>query len=69
MITEITKNPKGIEYRLKRSWDASNRRVASIEKAKRILSYDPKIGIKNGLIKTYEWFKDNWDLIKKDAMF
>jgi UDP-glucose 4-epimerase len=69
MITEITNNSKGIEYRLKRSWDASNRRVASIEKAKRILNYDPKIGIKSGLIKTYEWFKDNWDLIKKDAMF
>jgi len=69
MINDITNNPKGVEYRSKRSWDASNRRVASIEKAKRILGYDPKIKIKDGLVKTYGWFKDKWDLIKKDAMF
>ena len=32
---------------------------ADISKAKGILSYSPKIGIKEGLMKTVDWYKNN----------
>lgn len=31
----------------------------SIEKANRLLSYKPKVGLQEGLQKTYEWYKQN----------
>jgi dTDP-glucose 4,6-dehydratase len=33
-------------------------RIPSIEKAKKILGYEPKIGLKDGLAKTIEWYKN-----------
>ena len=68
-INEITGSKAGIVYKPKRDWDKSTRRRASIEKAKKILKYNPKNDIKSGLKKTYEWFKQNWENIKKSVRF
>jgi|TARA_Y100000294_G_C8554885_1_gene336794 UDP-glucose 4-epimerase len=43
----------------------TSRRVTSIEKAKRILGYNPQHDLEKGLRLTYEWFQENWDDIKK----
>jgi nucleoside-diphosphate-sugar epimerase len=32
---------------------------ADISKAKKILGYSPKVAIKDGLIKTVDWYKNN----------
>lgn len=69
MINEITGNPSGVIFKKKRKWDRSVRRRASIEKAKKVLGYEPKIDIKEGLKYTVDWFKENWDVIKKIAKF
>jgi len=45
------------------------RRRASIEKARKILGYEPKIDIKNGLRKTYEWFKKNLENLEACKRF
>ncbi|TXT54889.1 MAG: Nucleoside-diphosphate-sugar epimerase [Candidatus Thorarchaeota archaeon] len=57
LINEITGNPAGIEYRPKRSWDKSNRRLASIAKAKELIGYEPQMEFKQGLKNVHGWLK------------
>ncbi|MEM3674488.1 MAG: NAD-dependent epimerase/dehydratase family protein [Candidatus Methanomethyliaceae archaeon] len=68
-INEITGNKAGIVYIQRRDWDKAIRRRASIEKAKRILGYEPKTGMMRGLRRVYEWFRENWNNIKLSAKF
>jgi nucleoside-diphosphate-sugar epimerase len=68
-INEITGNKAGIVFRPRRDWDKAIRRRASIEKARKILGYEPKTDMKTGLRKVYEWFRENWDNIKASAKF
>lgn len=69
MINELTGNDSGVKFVGRRKWDKIVRRRASIEKAKKILGYEPKIGIKEGLEKTVDWFLQNRDKIETDARF
>ncbi|MEM4213731.1 MAG: NAD-dependent epimerase/dehydratase family protein [Candidatus Methanomethylicaceae archaeon] len=69
LINEITGNKAGIVYRQRRDWDKAIRRRASIEKAKRLLSYEPKTDMISGLKRVYEWFRENWENIKLSAKF
>ena len=39
--------------------DDPRQRQPSIELARKILKWEPKIELKEGLIKTIKWFKDN----------
>jgi len=39
--------------------------LADISKAKTLLGYEPTVRFKEGLIRTYEWFKLNQDFIKQ----
>ena len=39
--------------------DDPKRRKPSIKLAKEILNWEPKIELKDGLVKTIEWFKNN----------
>ena len=68
-INEITGNKAGIKSVGKRDWDKSSRRVASIDKAKKLLGYNPKISLEEGLKKTKEWFLENKKKIEASAMF
>jgi dTDP-D-glucose 4,6-dehydratase len=43
--------------------------LASMEKPKKILGYEPKTTFEDGLKETIKWFKDNWENIKKSAQF
>lgn len=64
-INQITDNESGIVYAERRDWDKKNRLLASVEKAKHILKYDPTMDFKQGLNQVYTWFKDNWENIQK----
>jgi len=44
-------------------------RLASVEKAKKLIGYEPKTPFKEGLMKTIDWFRKNWDDIEKSASF
>ena len=69
MINELTGNENGVKFVGRRKWDKIVRRRASIEKARKILGYEPKIGIKEGLEKTLDWFLQNRDKIEKSVRF
>lgn len=38
---------------------------ANIDKAKNILSWNPKINIEEGIRKTVNWFEENWEWVKE----
>ena len=59
----------GIVFRSRRDWDKVVKRRALIEKAGKILGYEPKTEMKAGLKKTYEWIKENLESIRACTKF
>ncbi|MHA1409581.1 MAG: GDP-mannose 4,6-dehydratase, partial [Candidatus Odinarchaeia archaeon] len=68
-INELTNNDAGILYKERRSWDKKNRLLSSIDKARKVLEYKPKVEFRQGLEYTHRWFVDNWDNIQESAEF
>jgi UDP-glucose 4-epimerase len=68
-INEITGNDAGIIFKDRRNWDKKTRLLASIDKAKRILGYEPKMDFKKGLEQVYVWFTENWQKINESQPF
>jgi len=62
-INEITENKAGIIFKERRDWDKKNRLLASIEKAQKVLEYNPNMDFKDGLKQVNEWFIKNWKKI------
>jgi len=69
IINELTGNEAGIVYKERRNWDKKTRLLSSIEKARKLLHYEPKMEFEEGLKKVHEWFVNNWENIKKSAEF
>ncbi len=69
MVNEITGNQSGIEFAPRRDWDKISRRRASIAKAKRVLGYEPKVKMKEGIKRAYDWITENLDRIEASARF
>ena len=68
-INQLTENKAGLTYANRRKWDTKSRLLASIDKAKDLLGYDPQTTFEEGLGQTIQWFKDNWNDINRDAEF
>jgi len=68
-INQLTGNKAGFTYTDRRKWDTKNRLLASIERAKSLLDYDPLTTFEDGLSETIKWFNDNWEAINQDAEF
>jgi len=68
-VNELAGNEAGIVFKLRRDWDKAVKRRASIEKARKILGYEPKTEMKAGLKKTYEWIKENLESIRACTKF
>jgi len=69
MVNQLTGNDKGIELVARRDWDKITRRRASIEKARKILGYEPKMKMKGGIKKVYDWIVENSEEIEISARF
>lgn len=69
MVNEITGNRNGVEFVSRRDWDKITRRRASIEKARRVLGYEPKMKMTEGIKRTYDWIVENRDKIENSAKF
>jgi UDP-glucose 4-epimerase len=69
IVNRLTGNDAGVEYVARRDWDKIIRRRASIEKAGKILGYQPKTKISDGIRKVYDWIIQNRDKIEEDAKF
>lgn len=57
-IYEIAEKPKDVRYLEKQKGDVKVTH-SKIEKAQRMLQFNPKVNIDEGLIKTYEWQLEN----------
>ena len=68
-VNELTHNGAGVVFHQRRGWDKKTRLLASIEKARKILRYEPKTDVKSGLKIVHQWFEKNWDNIRKSAEF
>jgi len=69
MVNKITGNHNGVEFVPRRDWDKIARRRASIEKARRVLGYEPKMKMREGVQRAYDWIVENRDRIEFDDRF
>ncbi len=69
MINGVTGNQSGVEFVSRREWDRITRRRASIGKARRVLGYEPKVKISEGIERTYHWVTEKRDRIEGRARF
>ena len=69
MVNEITGNPSGVKFIPRRDWDKITRRRASVDKARKVLGYEPKMRMKDGIKKVYDWIIENRDEIEACARF
>ena len=68
-ILDLTGNDAGVIFKEKRDWDKKPRLLASIEKAKKVLGYEPQGDMKTGLRKTHDWFIGHQREIEMSAKF
>lgn len=68
-VNRLTGNDKGIKFTERRNWDVKTRLLSSIDKAEMILDYHPKVEFDVGLSQVHQWFKGNWEQIRKSAEF
>ena len=69
MINIATGNGAGVTYVPRRKWDTRSRRLASIDRARDLIGYEPCTNFEEGLELTIEWFRENWDRIEECARF
>ncbi len=69
MVNDATGNRVPISFVERRKWDTKPRLLASIEKAVRLVDYEPLVEFWEGFRINIEWFKDNWDKIQTVADF
>lgn len=69
MVNRLAGNGAGIVYAERRNWDVKCRLLSSVDKAKRLLGYQPRMDFEDGLKNVHGWFTDNWDNIQKTAEF
>jgi nucleoside-diphosphate-sugar epimerase len=69
MINEATGNTAGIRFAQRRKWDTKSRLLASIDRARQLIGYEPRTSFEEGLKHTIEWFRKNWDRIEVAARF
>jgi len=69
MINEAIGNKSGISFAQRRKWDTKSRLLASIDRARQLIGYEPKVTFEEGIKHTIQWFRQNWDKIDSSAKF
>jgi UDP-glucose 4-epimerase len=69
MINKETGNTTPLTYIERRKWDTKTRILASWEKARGLIGYEPRTSFEEGLANTVKWFRDNWADIERSAGF
>lgn len=69
MVNKLTRNEAGTIFAERRIWDVKCRLLSSVEKAGRLLGYEPQTRFEDGLRNVYKWFIDNWNKIQNTAEF
>jgi UDP-glucose 4-epimerase len=68
-VNRLTNNRAGVTYTARRNWDVKTHLRSSIDKARKLLDYQPQTDFDDGLKKVHKWFTENWGNIKNDAEF
>jgi nucleoside-diphosphate-sugar epimerase len=69
MINQATGNTAGVRYAQRRKWDTKDRLLASIDRARELIGYNPNTPFEEGLDNTVQWFRENWERIEGSARF
>jgi nucleoside-diphosphate-sugar epimerase len=69
LVNQVSGNESGIKFVERRDWDVKTKLLSSIEKARRLLDYSPKVSFETGVDRVHDWFSANWDDIVKSAEF
>jgi len=69
LVNELTGNEVGVKYAQRRKWDTKDRLLASIDKARELIGYEPHTTFEEGLQLTTEWFRSHWEEIQASARF
>ncbi len=69
MINQLTGNKADVVFSERRKWDTKDRLLASIDRAKQLIGYQPNTSFEEGLKHTVQWFEENWDAINTSARF
>jgi len=68
-VIEATGNRADIIFKERRKWDTKPRLLASIDKARQLIGYEPIVDFEEGFQSNIEWFEDNWEKIEALADF
>ena len=69
MVNHSTGNKTPVVFRERRKWDTKPRLLASIEKARDLIGYEPIVDFDEGFETNIEWFHENWEKIAELADF
>lgn len=69
LVNELTGNHQGVKFIPRRDWDQITRRRASIAKTNKVLGYQPRMNINEGIKRVYDWIVQNRDRIEECARF
>ncbi len=69
LINKATGNAAGVQVADRRKWDTKSRLLASVDRARGLIGYDPSTPFEEGLKHTIKWFYDNWARIEASARF
>jgi len=65
LVNELTGNPAPLDFRPPREWDRSGKRFGSTEKAKRMLGFEARTVLREGLDGTIAWTRERLPLIDR----
>ena len=68
MILNLTESKSKIIFKDRRSWDNSGRRMGDISKANNLLQFNAQVELRDGLINTIKWTKENLNKIDSSIM-
>jgi nucleoside-diphosphate-sugar epimerase len=69
LINEFVGNKAGISFAPKRKWDTKSRLLASVDRARELIGYEPNTPFEEGLRATIDWFRKHWDEIEAAKPF
>ncbi len=68
-VNALTGNRAGVEFTERRPWDKKTRLLASIDRARSVLGFEPRTRFAEGLVATVAWFRTNWERIDSGPRF
>ncbi|HZI41388.1 MAG TPA: NAD-dependent epimerase/dehydratase family protein [Gemmatimonadaceae bacterium] len=65
LVNALTANSSPLDFRPPREWDRSGKRFGSTEKSKRMLGFEARIALREGLERTIVWTREHLPLIER----